>query len=121
MGMGRPAKETEDVGSAMISATDCGEYRQAAGAVAQDLRSRNPTWRPPTHATNRRMAWRSDGGPGQVQSDVPFSCLPGQFRCRMMGCLGIPARGGNNATGNIFGSYRPRSSSDGIGAATDVA
>jgi hypothetical protein len=40
---------------------------------------------------------------------------------QMMGCLGIPARGGNNATGNIFGSYRPRSSSDGIGAATDVA
>jgi hypothetical protein len=29
--------------------------------------------------------------------------------------------GGKNATSSIFGSYRPHSSGDGIGAATDVA
>jgi hypothetical protein len=54
-------------------APDRGEHRQAAGAVAQDLRSRDPTWRPPTHPTIGGWPWRSDGGPGQVQSDAPFS------------------------------------------------
>jgi hypothetical protein len=38
MGMGRAAKETEDVGSAMIqSAKDRGEYRQASMARGPDV------------------------------------------------------------------------------------
>ena len=38
MGMGRAAETIEDLGSAMIqSAADCGEYREAARAIAEGL------------------------------------------------------------------------------------
>jgi hypothetical protein len=62
-------------------ATDSGEHRQATGAVAQDSRPRNPNWRPPTHATNRRMAmavrWRPE--PGAQRRQIGRAVLMGLF------------------------------------------